>query len=542
VDSPSTIRIRDGLSTVTKGTLFLLIATLLFVLLNFVSRVIIVRSISPEEWSAFSWSLTLSGFLAAFGTLGLPNAVARSLPYAASDAGRRSMVRGVLYVGGAAGIVLAVVLFLVGPAIGAQLVEPDIGVALQFLAIAVAASIASNLIASVFQGYEDVTPNALIGQILTPLLFVAFLAVALLRPGGVTLYDALLAYAGSTVVALGISVGYMAMRLPRKLPAGPRAPGAFPHLLLFAVPLFAASILSSLTGNGDTIVLGLFFPAGVGTYTASLTLARLLQVGIGATAYIFLPVTTRFFRTRDMDSIGVTYGTVTKWMVLFSLPLFLLFFFLPSRSLGFVYGPNYATIIAPLQITVLGAFLTTLFGPGAAAQVALGQTRLVAVNSAAFDVGLAFWLVPLYGSVGAAVAWSSAAVLVSGLALLEVALLSGIHPFRAHSLLPLALTGIPVGLALGLLHPTVPYWSLPVIGLGVAGLFILVVLLTRSIDRGDRLLLEVIERLLGTPLPLVRRVGRVFFRGNGGDSPRPEVASPGPEPLREEQHDPRDQQ
>jgi O-antigen/teichoic acid export membrane protein len=518
VDSPSTIRIRDGLSTVTKGTLFLLVATLLFVLLNFVSRVVIVRSISPDEWSAFSWSLTLAGFLAAFGTLGLPNAIARSLSYANSDSERRSMVRGTLLLGGAAGVVLAVSLFLAGPWVGAQLGQADIGIALQFLSIAVASTIASNLIASIFQGYEDVTPNALIGQILTPLLFVTFLVVAFVRPGGVTFHDALLAYAASTVLGLGLALGYMALRLPRRLPSGPHAPWAFPRLLLFAVPLFAASILSSLSSNGDTLVLGLFFPTAVGAYSASLTLARLLQVGIGAAAYIFLPVTTRLFRSGDMDSIGVTYATVTKWMVLFSLPLFVLFFFLPSRSLGFVYGPNYQTIIAPLEITVVGAFASTLFGPGSATQVALGQTRLVAINyatAAAVDVGLAFWLVPLYGSVGSAIAWTSAAALVSGLSLAELALISGIHPFRAHSLVPLALTGIPVGLLLGLLHPTLPYWSLPVVGLAVAGLFVLIVMATRSVDRGDRLLLEVIERLLGRQLPLVRRVGRLFFRDSG---------------------------
>lgn len=518
MDSPSTIRIREGLSTVTRGTLFLLVATLVFVLLNFVARVVVVRSISPDEWSAFSWSLTLAGFVAAFGTLGLPNAIARSLPFAGSNDERRSMVRGTLILGGAAGVVLAVSLFLSGPWVGARLGEPDIGVALQFLSVAVASLIAANLIASIFQGYEDVTPNALLLQILTPLLFVTFLLVGLVQPGGVTFRGALLAYAVSSALGLVLAVGYMVLRLPRRLPHGPRAAGAFPPLLVFAAPLFLASILSSLTGNGDTLVLGLFFPTAVGTYSASLTLARLVQVGIGAAGYIFLPVTTRLFRAGDVDSIRVTYATVTKWMVLFSLPLFILFFFLPSLSLGFVYGSHYSGVIAPLEITVVGAFASTLFGPGSATQVALGQTRLVAFNSvaaAAVDVGLAFWLVPLYGPVGSAVAWAAAASLASGLSLAELALTAGVHPFRAHSLIPLALTGIPVGLGLALWHPAFPVWSLPVVGLSVAGLFILVVIATRSVDRGDRLLLEVVERLLGRPLPLVRRVGRVFFHGRG---------------------------
>jgi O-antigen/teichoic acid export membrane protein len=521
VDSPSNERTREGLSTVTRGTLFLLVATLLFVGITFGARVLVVRNISPDEWSAFSWSLTLAGFLSAFGTLGLPNAIARSLPFAASDSERRSMVRGTLLLGEGAGAVLAVTLFLVGPGIGARLGQADIGVALQFLSIAVASAIGANLIASIFQGYEDVTPNALLIQILTPGLYLVLLLFGFTEPGGITFRYALTAYAASSVTVLLLTIGYLAARLPRRLPPGPHAPAALPRLLLFAAPLFAASVLSSLTGNGDTIILGLYFPTAVGAYSASVTLARLLQVGISAAAYIFLPVSTRFFREGDRASIQLTYATITKWMVLFSLPLLTLFLFLPSQSLDFVYGSRYTSVIAPLQITVIGAFASTLFGPGSATQVALGQNRLVAYNSVAaagVDVGLAFWLVPLYGSVGAAIAWACATSVASGLPLLELAVISGIHPFRTHSLLPLALTGIPAGLLLGLLalvHPELAWWLLPILALGVAGLFLLVVMATRSVDEGDRLLLEVIERLLGRKIPLLRRVGRVLFRVRG---------------------------
>ncbi|MCI4365513.1 MAG: oligosaccharide flippase family protein [Thermoplasmata archaeon] len=519
MESSSTVRIREGLTAVTRGTLFLLVATLLFVLFNFVARVLIVRNIPTDDWSAFSWSLTLAGFLAAFGTLGLPNAIARSLPFANSDSERRTMVRGTLLLGGAAGIAVAAGLFLVGPSVGDRLGQPDIGVALQFLSIAVASLIATNLIASIFQGYEDVTPNALLIQIVTPILFVVFLFVGLVGPGGLTLQGALLAYAASSVLGLGLAVGYLFLRLPRRLGPGTGAPAALPRLLLFAGPLFVASVLSSLTGNGDTLVLGVYFPVSVGAYSASLTLSRLLQVGVGAAAYIFLPVTTRLFRAGDAESIRVTYATVTKWLMLFSLPLFILFFFLPSRSLVFVYGDRYGSIIAPLQIAVVGAFASTLFGPGTATQVALGQTRLVAYNSvatAAVDVVLAFALIPHYGSVGAAIAWATATAVGAGLPLLELALLSGVHPFRVHSMLPLALTGIPLGVALAILHPAFPLWTLPLLGLGVAGLFIALVLGTRSIDRGDRLLLEVVEGLLGRPLRLVRRIGGLALHGRDG--------------------------
>jgi O-antigen/teichoic acid export membrane protein len=204
--------------------------------------------------------------------------------------------------------------------------------------------------------------------------------------------------------------------------------------------------------------------------------------------------------------------TVTKWMILFSLPLLLLFVFVPSRSLDFVYGPTYAVVVLPLQITVIGAFLTTAFGPSTNAQVAFGQTRLLAYNAvaaAAADLGIAFVLVPSEGLTGAAIAWGVANVLYTGLSLLELALLTGVHPFRPHFALPLIVTAVPIAVVLALAPVTYPLWSLPVIGVGIAGLFVLVVLVTRSVDEGDRLLLDAVEGLIGRPLPLVRRLGRL---------------------------------
>ncbi|MGA7476974.1 MAG: oligosaccharide flippase family protein [Thermoplasmata archaeon] len=508
--------VRAGLSSVTKGTLFLLVSTLLLVALTFVSRVVIVRSVSPADWSAFSFGLTLAGVLGALGSLGLPTAVARSLPYATTDDERRTIVRGTLWIGSVAALGSSLLLFVFAQPIGQSLGSPRITLGLQYFPIAVGSGIVASLIASIFQGYEDVTPNALFIQIVNPTLFVAFLAFAIVAPPlGISYHEALLAYALASVATLGLLVVYLVLRLPHHLAAGLRSPTALPRFLRFVAPLFVVSVMGTITGSADTLVLGIFHPLEVGTYTASLTLARLLPIGIGAAAYIFLPVASRFLRLNEPRSIGITYVTVTKWMTLISLPLFLLFFFLPSSCLGFVYGPNYTAIVVPLQIVVAGAFATTLLGPASTAQVAFGQTRLLAANAIAAgvaDVVVAFALVPTYGYVGAAIAWGVATATSAVLSLVELAVLTGIHPFHGHLVVPVLATGLPIGAALWFFHPNLPFWALPALGLGIALLFVVLVLATRSIDEGDRLLLEAVEQLFGRPLPFFRRLGRYALR------------------------------
>jgi len=511
VGSPSGAR--DGLSSVTRGTLFLLVGSLLYVALNFIARAILVRSIQPDEWSAFYLALAIAGLVASVGSLGLPSAVARSLPYAPSDAERRAIVRGSLWVGGGAAVASSLVMWALGPWIAATLNFPDLLPALELFPIAAGTSVAAGLIASIFQGYEDVTPNALLIQVVVPALFVGLLfAVYLLPPRGIDFLSAVVAYVAANAITLGLTVFYALRRLPRLLAPGPAAPGALGRLLRFAAPLFLVTLMSTLLGSGDTLVLGVYYPHLVGTYGASLTLARLLQVGVGAASYIFLPVAARLLRHHDTASIRVTYVTVTKWMILFSLPLFLLFVFLPSESLDFVYAAKYSTVVLPLQITVTGAFLTTAFGPASNAQVAFAQTRLLAYNAiiaAGVDLGVAFVLVPSQGMTGAALAWGLANAIYTALSLLELALLTRVHPFRPHFVVPLLVTSVPVAAFLLFVPIHYPLWSLPVVALGIAALLVVVVLLTRSVDEGDRLLLGAVEGLVGRPLPLLRRIGRI---------------------------------
>jgi O-antigen/teichoic acid export membrane protein len=516
VDADAGEAIREGLSSVTRGTLYLLVATLCLVGLNFGSRVIVVRSISPSDWSAFSFGLTLAGLLATWGTLGLPSAVARSIPYASSDAERRTIVRGTLWIGSATALGVSAVLWVFATDIGRALGSAAIGTGLQYFPVAVATSTLASLIGSIFQGYEDVTPNAFFVQIVNPALFVGFLGIAIvLPPFGIDYPQALLTYALANVVTLALLIVYSWRRLPRWLPPGPTAPEALGRLLRFAAPLFVVGIMASISGAGDTLILGIYHEGEVGTYTASLTLSRLLPIGIGAAAYIFLPVASKFLRRGDKASIGVTYVTVTKWMLLFSLPLFLLFEFLPSDSLGFVYGANYTAVIVPLQVTVLGAFVVTVLGPATTAQVVYGQTRLLAYNAivaGATDFGLSLGLIPTYGEAGAAVAWTAANVVYGALSLAEIAALSRIHPFHRHLVVPVLGTALPVGAALILLRPSLSNPALVGLGVGIAALFVLLVLATRSIDEGDRLLLEAVESLLGRPLPFLRRLGRFALR------------------------------
>jgi O-antigen/teichoic acid export membrane protein len=507
---------RNGLNSVTRGTFIMLLGTLGFVAEGFLSRVLLARTLTTHEVGVFTFALGLAAVLTAFGALGLPSAVGRNLPFSSSDDDRRAIVRTALLTTGFSALAITVGLLAAGALLAGPFDYPLIGMTLEFFAVAVGLSIFAGTLASIFQGYEDVRPNAIFIQVVNPALFIVFYLASLVAgPSTLHFLGALTGYATAAVVTMVALLLYTRRRLPRLLPAGPRASGVARRLLLFAAPLLVVGTLSSLAGNGDTIILGVFRGGAIASYTVELPLARLLQVGVGSLAYIFLPVTARFVRDGNDEAVRITYATATKWVAVTSLPLFLVLFFLPSRSLGFVYGSIYTSASLPLQILVAGAFLSTLVGPSTATQVSYGQTRLLLYNtvaSAVADVGLSFVLIPVWGLTGAAVAWAVAAALQPVLSMVELAVLRRVHPFRRHYLVPLAITGVPLGLLFATVLVAPPLWSLPLLAFAIVGLFILVVLLSGSLDEGDRLLLEALEGLLGRRLYLVRRLGAWCLR------------------------------
>jgi O-antigen/teichoic acid export membrane protein len=501
---------------VTRGTLILLLGTLGFVAANFVGRVLLIRTLSKTEFDEFYIALTVAGLLSAIGQIGLPSAVARSIPFAGTDAERRGIIRAGFMVAVPIGLAAGALLFILSIPISQRFDSPVLGLTLEYFGVAVATSIISSQVAAVFQGFEDVRPNAIFNQILNPIMFITFLvtiggAGPWGAPFGYT--GAVLAFVLANVLSLTGLVLFYQFRHTRYLAPGPVHPEAASRLLRFAGPLFLIGVFSYVSGTLDTLVLGYFHNNQAGDYGAALSLARLTVVGLGALGYILLPVVTRFARDDDGPSARVVYATATKWMILTSLPLFLVFLFYPGASLAFVYKASYAQSTLPLQILVTGAFVGTLIGPASAAQISFGQTRALLYNAAVAlvaDAGLSYLLIPAYGSTGAAIAWSSAAAILPILSVSELAWTKHIHPFLLPYLVAVLGTGIPAALLLWLVPFSPKFWALPVLVLLIALAFVAVVIFTRSIDRGDRLLLDAVERILGRKVPGVRWIARRF--------------------------------
>jgi O-antigen/teichoic acid export membrane protein len=517
----------SAIDSLGRGTSVMVLGTIALLLLNFIGRVYAARNLTVAQFGSFNLGLALAGLLALVALLGLHQAMARSIAENPDPAARRRIIRWTASITAVTSVSTSVAVYLFAAQI-AQLFDPTQQIVLtevfQFFSVTVGLTLLCTFIASIFQGFEDTVPNAWLNQAVQPASFTVFLVIFF--SFHLQLKGALLAWVISNVVTFLALVIYSVRRLPKHITTGPSDAPLPQGLFSLSIALWGVTTLTFVTAYVDTLILGAFRPAEqVGIYSAMMLLARLILVVAAAVTYIFLPVAARLSGQRDMRTLNEMFVTTARWMMIFTVPIFFLFTILPHSSIVTVFGSSYTGGDTALELISAGAFVSVLFGPVNAALAGMGVTRplLLATGiSAVANAALSIALIPTYGLLGAAIAWTVARFLYPASAMTGLYETSGIHPFRRSLLVPLGLTlaiGVPLFYGISLVHhPAWLVFPLYFVGLGIC---IGAVLVTRSVERGDFVACRMAEQVLGRPLPWLRRVLERSLVQHGAEPPEP---------------------
>ncbi len=511
-----TDRVENSLRAVGRGSVISLVGSVAQILLTAFAYIIAVRILSVPSWGEFTLGVSVTGLLSTMGLLGMGQAMARSLAYEQDPAERRAIIRWGLGVAIVAAFALSFAVWALSPWMARGFHNTALVPVFQLMSITVGFSILSIAISGIFQGFKDVLPNAILRNGLNAGLFLIFL-IALVG-FDIGLLAVMVAYVAAGAVSLLALVGYALRKLPRQVNHD-GVPRRRPKRSLwhFTLAFWGSNNLLYITAYADTLILGVFWPSSeVGYYSAAMTLARILLFGTLALAFIFLPVAAGLMRDGDPDTIRTTYLTSTRWVLVVTVPFFLLFAFAPKTSMEFVWGHRYIAGAPALQILVITSFFSTVVGPVQSCLGGLGKAKVMAWNagaSAAANISLSLLLIPSLGLLGAAIAWGVARALLPLLGLRALWTSHRITSFRRSLLVPLGITlaiGGPVVVFATMMVRT-PWVVVPLFFFG-AGLYILVVLLTRSLSRADLVILAGVERVLGRPLPELRSFLLRFVR------------------------------
>jgi O-antigen/teichoic acid export membrane protein len=522
---------RSGaMESLGKGTIVIVLGTLALFLLSFIGRVAVARYLNPAGFGEFNLGLAFAGLLSLVSLLGLHQATARTLAATHDPAVRRRVIRTSGTITGVAAVVASSAIYLLARPIAtlfASSQSADLVAVFQLFSVTVGLTLLCTFIASVFQGFEDTIPYAWLNQAVQPGAFVIFVYIFFAFHFQLT--GALIAWVISNAVTFATLVVYAWRRLPRYLPEGPVAQRMPSGLFVLSLSLWGVTTLTFVTGYVDTLILGAFRSADqVGIYSAVMTFARLLLTSSIAVTYIFLPVSARLHREGDYDTIRATYVTTTRWALLFAMPIFFVFAFLPSDSLLAVFGRSYVSGGLALAVVAVAVVVSVGLGPVNVTLAGLGATRpllIATAASASANIVLSFTLIPTFGLLGAAVAWSVARVIYPAAGALSLHAEHRIRSWDRTLAAPLVASlaiASPIFLGIGLIHH--PSWVVYPLWLVGVAIFVVSILLTRSVQEGDLVVCRIAERIVGRPLPRLERFLTRYIRSPPSRGGQPVLA------------------
>lgn len=206
----------------------------------------------------------------------------------------------------------------------------------------------------------------------------------------------------------------------------------------FTGPRAAAMVTSALLQRLDIVIVAILQgPAEAAVYTAATRFLVLSQFGSAAVARASQPRLTELLAVKDMRGTSIVYQGTTAWLVLLNWPIYLLVLVFGQQALG-LFGHSYKAGYTVMVVLCVATLIGTLMGQVDMLLVTAGKSSWSMWNGLlqlGANVGLDLWLIPRHGILGAAIAWAVAITIGNVVPLIQLALVTKLHPFSRGSLI-----------------------------------------------------------------------------------------------------------
>jgi O-antigen/teichoic acid export membrane protein len=210
----------------------------------------------------------------------------------------------------------------------------------------------------------------------------------------------------------------------------------------FTGPRGVAMVTSALLQRLDIVIVAILIgPAQAAVYTAATRFLVLSQFGSAAVSRASQPRLTELIAVKDMRGTSVVYQGTTAWLVLLNWPIYLLVLVFGSQALG-LFGHSYKAGYSVMVVLCIATLAGTLMGQVDMMLVTAGKSSWSMWNGLlqlGTNVGLDLWLIPRHGILGAAIAWAVAITIGNVVPLIQLALVTKLHPFSRGSLIAVVL-------------------------------------------------------------------------------------------------------
>lgn len=327
-------------------------------------------------------------------------------------------------------------------------VDASVATSIRWLAPFVPLAAVLNVSLSGTRGLGSMKANALLDQLLRPMLQLALVAVA----AWLVSADQMPTFWALPYLPVAVLAWFAWRKMSARASGGAQPDAGYvPRRAFwkFTLPRALSGIAQVAMQRLDIILVASL--AGVGPAAVYAATTRFLALGLlanGAISQAVQPLLGEALGRGDQRSARELYQTATGWLVIGAWPVyFFLIIFAPTILR--VFGGGYGEGRPVLLILSVSMIVGTGCGMVSMVLTMAGKTTWNLANvllAFGVNIGLDLLLIPHYGIVGAAIGWSVAIVTANIVPLVQVAVAFGLHPFGRGAMVSMALAAVFMGL------------------------------------------------------------------------------------------------
>lgn len=432
------------------------------------------RLYSTASYGLFFLAWTWVNLFSRFAFFGLDKALLRHVAHHHSRGETHRALGGVktaFFAGGILSLAVSLVCVLFSDALGGVIGRDGVEAALRWMAFVVFFQTAGGLLLQVPIAHKVMEYQLYLKGLAEPALLIGFAILFYFLQMDLTGIAA--AYLAATGIVFCCSIQPVFRFYPwRTWSEG--AAGVERKLFRLSFSMFLIDLIAELNGRLDVVIVGSFIePETIAVYGVMIQLAGIVRAVPGAFDPIANPFFAEYHARGEIARLGEIFKLVTRWVVLGTIPVILVFAFYGSQIAAFV-GSEFSAGYSWLLILLLGAAATAVLGLSGYVLVMTGHPdALLGIRSVTLVIGGigTLVLVRRFGPTGAAIGAASTAILAQGLSSWQVFRQLKVHAFSMKLCKPLIAGCATAGLmwVSGPAAPAAPLWDV----LGMAALVFL---------------------------------------------------------------------
>lgn len=424
----------EELIDVTKKSSLVFLGKIFGVFILFIFNFIVVRYIGVASYGKFTYIFSYISFLPVLITLGLDQALVFYIPKLInnnSDKELNSMITFAICIPLIFSMMSISILMIYSKVISKFLLKNiEYDIYIKLLIPIVILIVLSNIINGVFRGLGNIKYNVVSDNFISPILkVVIILALVLMRYKSNSI---IIAY----YIATFFSTLYLGIKLLRIKIIGKiniKYSENYKKLLKFSFPLLITGMLGYIVQRTDVIMIGYFLRSDkVGIYNIASQIGSISSFILIAFSSIFASTISSLYHSGSMEKLSQIYKIITKWIVTINLIAFAIILIF-SKDIMHLFGKDFIYGSTALILISIGQVVNAATGLVGLMNTMTGHPQYeiyIAIVVMVISLLTNYFLIPIYGINGAAVASLLSVAVSNILRLVFLYRDSKLHPYN----------------------------------------------------------------------------------------------------------------